>query len=97
MLVEYNTKEGLLAEAGRPEETDQTTEVKEIRIMNALNVLYRDLTCAAASLAITIVLGLSFVQSTAVTPGEHAASTPTVSLQMAPVWFGQPQPAVLVD
>jgi len=65
--------------------------------MNALNVIYRDLTCGAASLAITVVLGLSFVQSTAVAPGGHATSTPIVSLQMAPVWFGQPQPAVLVD
>jgi hypothetical protein len=65
--------------------------------MNALNVLYRDVTCAAAAALITVVLGLSFVQSTAVAPGERTASTPTVSLQVAPVWFGQPQPAVLVD
>ena len=65
--------------------------------MNALNVLYRDVTCAAAAIVITAVLGLSFVQSTAITPGERAASVRVVSLQMAPVWFGQPQPAVLVD
>jgi hypothetical protein len=65
--------------------------------MNALNVLYRDVTCAAAAIVITAVLGLSFVQSTAVTPGQRAASMATVSLQTAPVWFGQPQPAVLVD
>jgi hypothetical protein len=65
--------------------------------MNALNVLYRDVSCAAASIVITALLGLSFVQSTAVAPGARAASVPTVSLQMAPVWFGQPQPAVLVD
>lgn len=65
--------------------------------MNALNVLYRDVSCAAAAIVITAVLGLSFVQSTAVTPGARAAAIATVSLQMAPVWFGQPQPAVLVD
>ena len=66
--------------------------------MNALNVLYRDVTCAAAAIVITAVLGLSFVQSTAVSPGARAAAAiATVSLQMAPVWFGQPQPAVLVD
>jgi hypothetical protein len=65
--------------------------------MNALNVLYRDVTCAAAAALITVVLGMSFVQSTSVAPGERVASTPFVSLQLAPVWFGQPQPAVLVD
>jgi hypothetical protein len=65
--------------------------------MNALNVLYRDLSCAAAAIVITAVLGLSFVQSTAVAPGTRTAAIPTVSLQTAPVWFGQPQPAVLVD
>jgi hypothetical protein len=65
--------------------------------MNALNVLYRDVTCAAAAALITVVLGLSFVQSTAVAPGERAAATPIVFLQMQPGWFGQPQPAVLVD
>ncbi len=65
--------------------------------MNALNVLYRDVSCAAAAVLITTVLGLSFVQSTAVAPGTRAASIPTVSLQIAPGWFGEPQPAVLVD
>jgi hypothetical protein len=66
--------------------------------MNTINVLYRDLTCATAALVITLVMGLSFVQSTAVPPGARAATgTPTVSVQMEPVWFGQPQPAVLVD
>jgi hypothetical protein len=65
--------------------------------MNTLNVLYRDMTCAAGAFVITFVLGLSFVQSTAAAPGTRAAAVPTVSLQMNPVWFGQPQPAVLVD
>jgi hypothetical protein len=65
--------------------------------MNALNVLYRDVSCGAAAIVITAVLGLSFVQSTAVAPGTRTAAIRTVSLQMAPDWFGQPQPAVLVD
>jgi hypothetical protein len=65
--------------------------------MNALNILYRDVTCAAAAIVITLVMGLSFVQSTAVPYGARATATPTVSVQMDPVWFGQPQPAVLVD
>jgi hypothetical protein len=65
--------------------------------MNTLNVLYRDLTCAAAALVITLVMGLSFVQSTAVPYGARTGGTAIVSVQMDPVWFGQPQPAVLVD
>jgi hypothetical protein len=66
--------------------------------MNTLNVLYRDTTCAAAALVITFVMGLGLVQSTSVAPGTRPAAVRTVSLlQMDPVWFGQPQPAVLVD
>jgi hypothetical protein len=38
--------------------------------MNAfVSALYRDLTCAAAALLITVVVGASFVQSTATAPG----------------------------
>ena len=38
--------------------------------MNAYaSVLYRDLTCAAAALLISVVVGMSFVQSTATAPG----------------------------
>jgi hypothetical protein len=38
--------------------------------MNAfISAAYRDLTCAAAALLITVVMGASFVQSTAVAPG----------------------------
>ena len=37
--------------------------------MNAfISAAYRDLTCAAAALLITVVMGASFVQSTAVAP-----------------------------
>jgi len=37
--------------------------------MNAFtSALYRDLTCAAAALLITVVVGASFVQSTAAAP-----------------------------
>jgi hypothetical protein len=65
--------------------------------MNTLNVLYRDTTCAAGALVITFLMGLSFVQSTAVAPGTRAAAVPTVSLQIDAGWFGQPHPAILVD
>jgi hypothetical protein len=41
--------------------------------MNAIvSSLYRDLTCAAAALLISVVIGASFVQSTATAPGAHA-------------------------
>ena len=43
--------------------------------MNAfVSALYRDLTCAAAAAVITVVIGLSFVQSTAVAPGTQNPS-----------------------
>ena len=42
--------------------------------MNAIvTTLLRDLTCAAAALVISIVVGASFVQSTAPAPGSQAA------------------------
>jgi hypothetical protein len=43
--------------------------------MNAfLSTLYRDLTCAAAAILISLVVGMSFVQSTAVAPGQSPRS-----------------------
>jgi hypothetical protein len=44
--------------------------------MNAMiSTLYRDLTCAAAALLISMVIGASFVQSTATAPGYAAVTT----------------------
>ena len=43
-----------------------------------ISTLYRDLTCAAAALLISVVIGASFVQSTATAPGALATVT-TVS------------------
>jgi hypothetical protein len=41
--------------------------------MNAfVSNLYRDLTCAAAAVLISMVIGASFVQSTATAPGAQA-------------------------
>jgi len=65
--------------------------------MNALNALYRDATCGAGAIVITLVLAMSFVDSTALKPGAQMSALPTVSLQIPNGWFGQPQPAVLVD
>ena len=42
--------------------------------MNAIvSSLYRDLTCATAALLISLVIGASFVQSTAIAPANYAA------------------------
>ena len=47
--------------------------------MNAyISALYRDLTCAAAALLISVIVGASFVQSTATAPGV-LATVATVS------------------
>lgn len=59
--------------------------------------LSRDLTCGAAAVLITIVLGATFVQSTAVAPGARAEARHVLTLQLTHGWFGQPEPAVLVD
>jgi hypothetical protein len=57
------------------------------------------LSCGAAAVAITLVASLTFVQSTAVV--HNSATTAPwmarVSMQTSHAWFGQPQPAVLVD
>jgi hypothetical protein len=65
-----------------------------------VSTVLRDLTCGAAAAAITLILSVTFVQSTAVPPGTHAArSAGHVFVAMEPkdAWFGQPEPAVLVD
>jgi len=52
--------------------------------MNAfITALYRDVTCAAAAAVITLVIGMSFVQSTAVAPGAQAPATATQPSQHA--------------
>jgi hypothetical protein len=41
--------------------------------MNAfVSTLYRDLTCAAAAVLISLIVGMSFVESTATVPGAQA-------------------------
>jgi hypothetical protein len=44
------------------------------------SVLYRDLTCAAAAVLISVIVGMSFVQSTATA---QAAPTATVTAQQS--------------
>ena len=69
--------------------------------MNALvNNGLKALTCGTAAVVITLMMSVSFVESTAVVHNPGAAPTPwtaMVSVRPARFWFGQPQPAVLVD
>jgi hypothetical protein len=51
---------------------------KEIAMNAFVSTLYRDLTCAAAALLISVIVGASFVQSTANAPGV-LATVATVS------------------
>jgi hypothetical protein len=60
-----------------------------------LTTLYRDVACGTAAILITLVMSAGFVQSTSVPPGMHAHSF--VAVQPPHAWFGQPEPAVLVD
>ena len=47
-------------------------------VMNAIvSSLYRDLTCAAAALLISVVIGASFVQSTATAPASAVTAAAT--------------------
>jgi hypothetical protein len=61
-----------------------------------VSTLCRDVTCALAAAVITLIVGVSFVDSTLQPPGTQARAT-TVASAQPPAWFGQPQPAVLVD
>ena len=66
--------------------------------MNAFaSALYRDVTCGAAATLITLALGMAFVHSTSVAPGTRADGAYRVARHAMPTWFGQPEPAVLVD
>jgi len=65
--------------------------------MNRFPMLYRDITCGAAAAFITLMLSLTFVQSTALPPGARGGTIVFVQIQPHHAWFGQPEPAVLVD
>ncbi|MFZ1906806.1 MAG: hypothetical protein WAU56_15565 [Steroidobacteraceae bacterium] len=58
---------------------------------------YRHLTAAAAAALITLVITMSFVQSTTLPPGAHSQAVTTAAQTGMPTWFGQPRPATLVD
>jgi hypothetical protein len=66
-----------------------------------LNNGLKALACGTAALAITAVMSLSFIQSNAVVHniggGSATVQVAKLSAQPRHTWFGQPQPAVLVD
>ncbi|HEV8017622.1 MAG TPA: hypothetical protein VGP32_03585 [Steroidobacteraceae bacterium] len=62
-----------------------------------LATFYRDLTCGLAAVLITLALSMTFVQSTSVAPGTRTAAGVFVPVEPLHAWFGQPEPAVLVD
>ncbi len=67
-------------------------------LSNALNGTLRALACAMGALAITAVTSWSFVESTSAVPGASpVAQVAKLTIQQRHVWFGQSQPAVLVD
>ena len=57
----------------------------------------RQCTCGAAAALITLLLSLTFVQSTSLPPGAHAGAAVFGQVDPRHAWFGQPEPAVLVD
>jgi hypothetical protein len=67
--------------------------------MNVLNSTLKTLSCGLAALALTAVMSWSLVDSTSAAPfAPTASSTRMAKLTVQRhVWFGQSQPAVLVD
>ena len=64
-----------------------------------LNNGLKAVSCGAAAVVITLVASLSFIQSTAVVHNTPTTVTPWVAKATVQpgAWFGQTEPAVLVD
>lgn len=69
--------------------------------MSTLNNGLKALACGFSALAITMVASWSFVESTMAAPGVTLTAPTThmakLTIQPRHIWFGQSQPAVLVD
>jgi len=66
--------------------------------MNALNAMLKAAACGLGALAITAVMSWTFVATTATAPSlRPVAQMARLTIQQRHVWFGQSQPAVLVD
>jgi hypothetical protein len=67
-------------------------------LKNTLNATLKTLACGLGALAITAVMSWTFVESTSTAPGAAPlVRTAKLTIQQRHVWFGQSQPAVLVD
>ena len=66
--------------------------------MNVLTAGLKAVACGMGALAITAVMSWSFVQDTSVVRGSvPVTQMAKLTIQQRHVWFGQSQPAVLVD
>jgi hypothetical protein len=66
--------------------------------MSTINDSLKTVACGMGALAITALLSWTFVQSTSAAPGAAPiAQMAKLTIQQRHVWFGQSQPAVLVD
>jgi len=66
--------------------------------MNILTAGLKAVACGMGALAITAVMSWSFVKDTSVVRGATPVSQMAkLTIQQRHVWFGQSQPAVLVD
>ncbi|HEY3786661.1 MAG TPA: hypothetical protein VGL55_15395 [Steroidobacteraceae bacterium] len=69
--------------------------------MSTVNNSLKALACGFSALAVTMVLSWSFVESTTAAPGVTLVAPTThmakLAIQPRHIWFGQSQPAVLVD
>jgi hypothetical protein len=75
-----------------------TASGQKERAMNTFDNSLRTLACGLGALAITAVLSWTFVQSTSAAAGAApTAQVAKLTIQQRHVWFGQSQPAVLVD
>ena len=61
------------------------------------SMIWRDLACGTAAALITLIISLTFLQSTGLPPGARPWPTVFGAVQPQHAWFGQPEPAVLVD
>ena len=68
-----------------------------MNVVNTLNSGLKVVACGMGALAITAVMSWSLVQSTASAPGAVSVQMAKLTVQQRHVWFGQSQPAVLVD
>ena len=80
-------------------QSDRTTSGDKAIMNTLINNGLKALACGTAAVAITLVASLTFVQSTAVVHNTTLTTTAWTARLVQPshAWFGQPQPAVLVD